>query len=61
MVECEILLPPFCLSNVMLPLVSNITICETLSSGIGESSSIDFLDVELPSDEAILEDMVMDF
>jgi hypothetical protein len=45
------------------PLESNITICETPSTGICESlspSSRDFLDVELPLDKAIIEAMITD-
>jgi len=48
----------------VFPLESNLTFCETSSPGIGEfssPSSFDFLDIEFPSDEAILEAMIMDF
>jgi hypothetical protein len=58
---CEPFLSPFGPSNLGFPLESDLTICETSSPGIGESSSPNFLDVEFPSDEAILEAMIMDF
>jgi hypothetical protein len=58
---CEPLLSPFGLSNLVFPLEFDLTVCETSSPGICESSSPNFLDVEFPSDEAILEAMIMDF
>jgi hypothetical protein len=52
---------PIGLSNLEFTLKSNITICETLSPGIYAPSSPGFLDDEFPSDDDILEDMIMDF
>jgi hypothetical protein len=45
----------------VFPLEFDLTVCETSSPGVGESSSPNFMDVEFPSDEAILEDMIVDF
>jgi hypothetical protein len=57
------LLPPIGLSDLEFPIKSSLTICETLSLGICESSNPylhDFLDVELPSNKAILKAMILD-
>jgi uncharacterized membrane protein len=59
--EWEPLLPPIGLSNMALPLESHIIVCETLSPSIYVLSSLNFMDVEFPSYEAILEAMIMDF
>jgi hypothetical protein len=57
----EPLLPPIGPSNLVFPLESDLTVCETSSPGICVLSSPSFMDVEFPSDEAILEAMIMDF
>jgi hypothetical protein len=57
----EPLLPPIGLSNLVFPLEYYLTDCEASSPGICVLSSPTFMDVELPSDEAILEAMIMDF
>jgi hypothetical protein len=57
----EPFLSPIGLSNLTLPLEYDLIVCETLSHGIGDSLSLDFLDNELPLDEAILEAAIMDF
>jgi hypothetical protein len=56
----EPLLPLIGPSNLVFPLESNLVVCNTLSPGICELLSPDFMDVELCSDEAILEAMIMD-
>jgi hypothetical protein len=56
----EPLLPPIGPSDLEFTLKSNITICETLSPGIYAPSSPGFLDDEFPSDDDILEDMIME-
>jgi hypothetical protein len=51
------------LRDLDFSLESDLTVCETSSPGICESSSPnlhDFLDVKFPSDEAILEAMILD-
>jgi hypothetical protein len=58
---CDPSLPPFVLSNYVFPLESDLFVCKTLSPGICVFSSPSFMDVEFPSDEAILEAMIMDF
>jgi hypothetical protein len=44
----------------VFPFESDLTFCETLSPGLYVLSSPSFMNVEFPSDEAILEDMIMD-
>jgi hypothetical protein len=56
----EPLLPPIGLSNLVFPLESDLVVCKTSSPGICELLSPGFMDVEFPSDEAILEAMIMD-
>jgi hypothetical protein len=56
----EPFLPPIGLSNLVFPFESHITICETKGHGICVFLSLGFMDVEFPSDEAILEAMIMD-
>jgi hypothetical protein len=58
---CEPFLSLFGSSNLVFTLDFDLTSYKTLSTGICASSSPNFLDVELPSDEAILESMIMDF
>jgi hypothetical protein len=58
---CDPLLSPIGLSNLAFPLEFDLTIGETSSHGMCAPSSPDFLDVELPSNEAILEAMIIDF
>jgi hypothetical protein len=53
--------PPMGPSNMMFPLESYLVIFKTLSHGICETSSPSFMDVEFPSDEDILEAMILDF
>jgi hypothetical protein len=48
-------------SNMVFPLEYDIVVCETSSPSICELLSLDFMDVEFPSDEAILEAMILDF
>jgi len=58
---CEPLLYPIGPSNLEFPLEYDLTICETSSLGICESSSPslhDFLDAKFLSDEAILEAII---
>jgi hypothetical protein len=47
--------------DCVFPLESDLAICKTSSPSICVPSSPDFMDVELPSDEAILEAMIMYF
>jgi hypothetical protein len=54
-------LPLWASSNPEFPLESDLIVCETSSLGICELSSPSFMDVEFPSDEAILEAMILDF
>jgi hypothetical protein len=56
-----ILLPPFVLRDLAFPLESDLIVCKTSSPSICVLSSPSFMDVEFPSDEAILEAMIMDF
>jgi len=49
------------LSIPLFPLESDIIFCETSILGICESSSPSFMDVDIPSDDAILEAMILDF
>jgi hypothetical protein len=56
----EILLSPFGLSNMMVPLDFDLTICETSIPSNYELSSLSFMDFEFPLDEVILEAMIMD-
>jgi hypothetical protein len=58
---CEPFLSPFFPNTLALPLESNLTICERSSSSIFVLSSLDFLDVEFPLDEDILEAMITGF
>jgi hypothetical protein len=58
---CDASLSHFGLSDLEFPLKSDLTIYETLIPGMRALSSPDLLDVEFPSDEAILEAMIMDF
>jgi hypothetical protein len=58
---CEHLISLIGLSYLRFSFESNIIVCETSILGIFASSSPDFLDVEFPSDEAILEDVIMIF
>jgi hypothetical protein len=58
---CDPFISPFGQINIVFPLEYDITICNTSSPGIFVSTSLNFLDVELPLDEAILEAMIMDF
>jgi hypothetical protein len=53
--------PPIGLRDYVFPLESDITICKTSSTGIGDSSSPSFLDVEFSSDEDILEAVILYF
>jgi hypothetical protein len=53
--------PPMGPINSVFPLESDLVVCKTSSPGICELSSLGFMDVELPSYEAILEDMIKDF
>jgi hypothetical protein len=57
----ELLLSPFFLSNLEFPLELDLTICEISSHSNYLLSSPNFMDVDFPSDEAILEDKIMDF
>jgi hypothetical protein len=57
---CKPFVSPLGLSNLTFPLDSNIVVCKTSSLGICVLSSPDFMGIELPSDEAILEAMIMD-
>jgi hypothetical protein len=57
------LFPPIVLSDLEFLFEYDLTICETSRHGIGESSSHsshDLLDIELISNEAILEAMISD-
>jgi hypothetical protein len=53
-------LSPLGPSNLEFPLESHLTIFETSSPGICVMSSLGFMDVEFPSNEAILEAMFLD-
>jgi hypothetical protein len=57
---CELFHSPFSLSNMTFPLEYDLTICDTLSSGMCLLSSPNVLDIELTLYEAILEDVIMD-
>jgi hypothetical protein len=57
---CKPFLSPLGLSNLVFPLESDLVVCKTSSPGICVLSSPGFMDVEFPSDEAILEAMIMD-
>jgi hypothetical protein len=57
----DLLLSPFVPSDLDFSLESDITICKTSSPGICVMSSLGFMDVEFPSDEAILEALITDF
>jgi len=57
---CEPFLSPFAPSNLVFPLMFDLIVYETSSPSIRVSLSPSFMDVEFPSDEAILEDMIMD-
>jgi hypothetical protein len=57
---CEPLLSPFGSSNLAFSLEYDLIVGETSSPSICVSLSPCFLDVEFPSDEAILEYMTMD-
>jgi hypothetical protein len=48
-------------SNLTFPFDSDLIVFDTLSSGICELLSPDFMDVEFPLDEPILEAMILDF
>jgi hypothetical protein len=50
----------YSLSNMVFPFESDLTFCNTLIPGICVLSSLDFMDVDFPSDKAILEAMIMD-
>ena len=58
---CDPSLLPFVMRDCVFHLESDLAICKTSSPGICVPSSPDFMDVELPLDEAILEAMIMDF
>jgi hypothetical protein len=58
--SCNPFLSPLGQSNLVFPLESNITICETPSTGICVLSSPSFMDFEFSSDKVILEAMIMD-
>jgi hypothetical protein len=57
----ELLLSPFSPSNMKFPLEYDFTIFYTSSPDNYVLSSPRFMDVEFPSDEAILEAMIMEF
>jgi hypothetical protein len=59
--EGELLFSPFFLSDLDFPLEYDIIVYKTLSPDICVLSSPDSKDVELPSYEAFLEAMIMDF
>jgi hypothetical protein len=59
--ESELFLSPFGPCDLDFPLESDLPICKTLSPGICVLSSLRFLYIEFPSNEAILEAMMMDF
>jgi hypothetical protein len=58
---CEPSLPPLGPSNLVFSLEYDLTICETSSLGICVLSSPGFMYFELPSNEAIVETMILDF
>jgi hypothetical protein len=57
---CKPLLSSFDQSDLEFPLEFNLTLCKTSIPDICVLSSLGFMDVEFPSDEAILEVMIMD-
>jgi hypothetical protein len=57
---CKPFLSPPGPNNMTFPLEFDLVVCKTLSPGICELSSPCVMDVEFPSNEAILEAMIME-